>query len=179
MGRVLHLFQRRGACQQQNLVGDLGGGNPDLLAIDNVFVALANRAGFQLRGVQPGIGFGHRKAGLVATVDDRRQHARALFPGAEHDDGVETEHVHVHGGSAGHAGTRFCNRPHHDRGIRDAEAGAAKFFGDTDAEPAGVRQRLVKIGGIAAFLVFLQPIGIVEARADFCDRIADRFLVGG
>ena len=30
-----------------------------------------------------------------------------------------------------------------------------------------------------ALLVLLQPIGIVKTRADFCDRVADRFLVGG
>ena len=39
VGRALHLFQRRGARQQQNLFGDLRGRNPDLLAVDDVFVA--------------------------------------------------------------------------------------------------------------------------------------------
>ena len=61
----------------------------------------------------------------------------------------------------------------------DAEPGAAIFLGDTDAEPAGIRQRPMEVGGEAAFLVLLQPIGIVEARADPCNRVADRFLVGG
>jgi len=37
----------------------------------------------------------------------------------------------------------------------------------------------MEVGGEAALLVFLQPIGIVEARAYFRDRVADRFLVGG
>ena len=78
----------------------------------------------------------------------------------------------------GHAGAGFRDRPHHDRGIEDAETRAAIGFGNADAEPAGIRQRLVEVGGIAAFLVLLQPIGIVEPRADFCDRVADRFLVG-
>ena len=176
--RRLHLLQRRGARQQQDLVGDLRGGDPDLLAVDDVFVALAHRAGFQLRGVEPGVGFGHRKAGLVPAVDDRRQHARALLLGAEHDHGIEPEHVHMHGGRAGHAGARFRNRPHHDRGVGDAEPRAAILLGDADAEPAGIRQRAVEVGGIAALLVLLQPVGIVEARADFSDRVADRFLVG-
>ena len=67
---------------------------------------------------------------------------------------------------------------HHDRGIENAETGAAIFFGDTDAEPAGVRQRLVEVGRISAFLILLQPIGIVETRTDFRDRVADRFLIG-
>ena len=46
------------------------------------------------------------------------------------------------------------------------------------SQPAS-RQRLVEVGGKAALLVLLQPIGVVEARADFRDRVADRFLVGG
>src|SRR5258708_29687570 len=36
----------------------------------------------------------------------------------------------------------------------------------------------MEVGGIAAFLVLLQPIGIIKTRADFCNGVADRFLVG-
>ena len=77
LGRRLHLFQRRGARQQQDLVGDLGGRNPDLLAVDDIFVALPHRAGLQLRGVEPGVGFGHRKArGRSGPMSSRAAAAR-------------------------------------------------------------------------------------------------------
>src|SRR5437879_2911033 len=79
VSRVLHFFQRRSACQQQNLFGDLGSGDPDLLAVDDVFVAGSYRAGFQLRGVEAGIGFGDGEAGLLCPFDDRRQHPLALL----------------------------------------------------------------------------------------------------
>ena len=46
------------------------------------------------------------------------------------------------------------------------------------SQPASAK-RLVEVGRETALLVLLQPIGIVKARADFCDRIADRFLIGG
>src|SRR3954454_24913062 len=36
----------------------------------------------------------------------------------------------------------------------------------------------MELGGITAVLVFLQPIGIVKTRANLCDRLADRFLIG-
>ncbi len=39
VGRVFHLVQRRGPCEQQNLLGDLRGGDPDFLAVDDVFIA--------------------------------------------------------------------------------------------------------------------------------------------
>ena len=178
VGRAFHFLQRRGARQQQDLLGDLRGRNPDLLAVDDIFVALAHRARLQLRGVEAGVGFGHGKTGPLRTRDDRRQHPLALLLGAEHDDGIEPEHVHMHGGRARHAGAGFRDRAHHDRGIHDAETRAAIFLRDADAEPAGIRQRAMEIGGVSAFLVLLQPIGVVEARADFCNRVADRFLVG-
>ena len=99
----------------------------------------------------------------------RRQHAPALLLGAEHHDRIEAEHVHVDRRRAGHAGAGLRDGPHHDRGFGDAEAGAAILLGNADAEPAGIGQRLVEIGGKAAFLVLLQPIGVVEARADLRD----------
>jgi hypothetical protein len=96
-GRVLHLFQRRGPRQQQYLVGDLSGGDPDLLAVDDVVVALPLRAGLQLRGIQPRVRFGDGKAGFFGAGDDRRQHPAALLVGAEHHHRVEPENIHVHG----------------------------------------------------------------------------------
>ena len=71
------------------------------------------------------------------------------------------------------------NRPHHDRGVGDPQARTAILLGDADAEPAGIGQRAVEVGGIAALLVLLQPIGVVETGADLADRVADQFLVGG
>src|SRR6266851_767712 len=178
VSRILHFFQRRSACQQQNLFGDLGSGDPDLLAADDVFVAGSYRAGFQLRGVEAGIGFGDGEAGLLCPFDDRRQHPLALLVIAEHHNGTEAEHIHMHRGGAGHAGAGFRNRPHHDRGIHDPQTGAAIGLGNADAEPAGIRQGLVEVGRETALLVLLQPIGIVETRADLCHGVADRFLIG-
>ncbi len=39
LGRALYLLQRRGAGEEQNLFGDLRGGDPDFLTVDEVFVA--------------------------------------------------------------------------------------------------------------------------------------------
>ena len=65
VGRLLHLLQRRGAGQQQDLVGDLRGRDPDLLAVDDVAVAVAHGAGLELRGVEAGVGLGDGEAGLA------------------------------------------------------------------------------------------------------------------
>ena len=95
VGRVLDLLQRRGARQQQHLVGDLRGGDPHLLAVDDVAVALALGAQLQLRRVEAGVRLGDGEAGLLLAFRHRRQHALALLVVAEHDDRVEAEDVHV------------------------------------------------------------------------------------
>ena len=45
------------------------------------------------------------------------------------------------------------------------------------SQPASAK-RLVEIGREAALFVLLQPIGIVETRADLADGVADRLLIG-
>src|SRR5258708_7513682 len=84
----------------------------------------------------------------------------------------------MHSRGTGHPGAGFRNRPYHDRGIEVAEARAAIGFGNADAKPAGIGERLVEVGREATLLVPLQPIGVVEPRADLCHGLADRFLIG-
>src|SRR5580704_8520512 len=56
VGRVLHLLQWHGARQHQDFFGDLRGRDPDLLAVDDIFVAGAHRAALQLCGIEPVLG---------------------------------------------------------------------------------------------------------------------------
>ncbi len=155
LGRLIDLLQRGRACQQQHLVGDLGGRDPHLGAVDDVAVAPPHRAGFQLRRVEAGIGLGDREAGLLLAGDERGQHAALLCLGAEHHHRVQSENVHVHGGSARHAGAGFGDGLHHERRLGDAESGAAVFLRHGDAEPATFRERLMKIVGKTALTVAL------------------------
>ena len=169
-------LDRRGAREDQHLVGDLRGGNPDLGAVDDVNVAAALGAGLQLCGFEAGIRLGHREAGFFLAGDDRRQHAALLLLGAVNDDRIEAENIHVHGGRAGQAGARRGDGLHHDGGFGDAEARAAIGFRDADAEPAVVGERAIELFGKFAVAVALQPIIVAKARADFLDRGAHRLL---
>src|SRR5690606_28795183 len=78
-----------------------------------------------------------------------------------------------------HAGAGFGDGAHHHRGLADAEAGAAIFLRDADAEPAILRHGIVELGREVAALVLLAPVIIVETGADAGDRLADHFLIGG
>jgi hypothetical protein len=52
------------------------------------------------------------------------------------------------------------------------------LLGHRDAEPAVAREGLVEIGREAAFAVALQPVVVVEARAELRDRLAQALLLG-
>ena len=54
LGLLLHLGQRRGARQQDHQVGVLHARDPDLLAVDDVAVALLHGRGLDLGGVGAG-----------------------------------------------------------------------------------------------------------------------------
>ena len=179
VGRLLHLVQRRGARQQQDLLRDLRGRNPDLLPVDDIAIVLRHRAGLELRGVESGVRFGDGETGLLAALDHRRQHPLALLLGAEHHDRIEAEHVDVDGGGARHAGAALRDRAHHDRGFGDAEPGTAIGLGNADAEPSRIGQRLVEIVREAALVVLPQPIGVVEILTDLGDRVTDGLLLVG
>jgi hypothetical protein len=115
---------------------------------------------------------------LWLAADERRQHTLFLLFGSELDHGVEAEDVHVHRGRAGHAGAGLGDRLHHDRGFSDAEAGTAVSLRHRDTEQAGVGDASVKGVRECRLLVMLEPVGIVEVRAEPFRQLADLNLLG-
>ena len=61
----------------------------------------------------------------------------------------------------------------------DAEARAAEFLGDGDAEPAGFAHRAVEIVREHAVAVALEPVRLGKLLAQLGDGFADRLLVLG
>ena len=177
--RPRRLLERRRARQDQHLLGDLRGRGPDLAAGDDVAVALLDRARLDVRRVEADIGLGDRKAGLFLAGDQRRQPALLLFLGAEDDDRVQAENVHVHRRGAAEPGARLRHRLHDHRRLGDAEPAAAEFLRHRDAEPAALGHRPVEFVRKAAVGVLLQPVGVVETGAQPRHRIADFDLFGG
>ncbi|MCY1535989.1 hypothetical protein D9M68_714240 [compost metagenome] len=144
----------------------------------DVFVALAHGAGAELGRVQAGVRLRHGEAGLLAARDQRLQPAAALLVGAEHDDGVQAEDVHMDGRSAGKARAGGGDGLHHQRGFGHAQAGAAVLLRHGDAQPAVARQVGVQRFREAAFAVALQPVFVGIAVTDAGDGIAQRQLLG-
>ena len=131
------------------------------------------------RGVETGIGLGHGEACLVLARDQRRQHALLLLAGTENDHRLEAENVDMNGRSSAHGGPGFGNRLHHDRGVGDAETGAAVVLRHGNAEPAGRGQRRMQLMRELAAPVLVEPVAIVERGTELEDRIPDLLLLQG
>ena len=160
-------------------MGDLRGGDPDLLPLQHVVVAEVAGEGLEPGGVQAGVGLGHGEARLLLAADQRRQPALLLLVAAEHHDGVQPEDVHVHGRGAGEARARFADRLHHQRRLGDPEPRAAMLLRHGDAQPAGLRDRGMELVRKTAVAVALEPVLRVEALAQLEDCVANGALLGG
>ncbi len=179
LGLARHLLQGRGPRQDQGLIGDLGGRDPDLLPGDDVVLAALVGAQLDLRGVEAGVGLGHRKAGLVLAADQRRQHAVLLLLRAEDDDRLQPEDVDVDGRRAGHGRPALCDGAHHDRGLEDAEPGPALRLRHGDPQPAAICNRSIEILRKGGLSVPRQPVVFVEEAAELQDFVADLLLIRG
>jgi len=135
-------------------------------------------AGLEPRRVEACIRLGHGEAGLVLSCDERRQHAPLLLLGAEHDDRVQPEDVHMDRRGAAHRGAGFGDRLHHEGGLQDAEPGSAIGLRHGDAEPSILGERRVELMRKARLPLMLEPIGIAEAGAELLHRGAHRLLLG-
>ena len=145
--------------------------NPDLLAIDDVAVALLDRCRLDARRVRAGRRLRHAH-GLQAdfTAGDARQVFLALRFRAVPDQRVHIVHLAVTG--AGIA-ARTVDLLHDDRGLGQAEARTAVGLRDQRRHPAGLGQRVHKFFRITARLIDLAVILGWEFGAERANGVAD------
>ena len=172
-------FERRRARQDQHLFGDLRGRDPDLAARQHVTIATAHRARLQMRRVETGIGLGHRKAGLFAARDQRRQKAALLLVGAENHDRMQPKDVHMDRRGAAEPGPGLGHRLHQHRRLGDAEPAAAISRRHGDAEPPAIGHRPVEFMRKAALSILGEPVIVAKALAQPGDRGPDLPLLLG
>ena len=140
----------RGARQQQHEIGMLGARRPDLLAVDDVVIAVAHRRGAQAERVGAGGRLGDAE-GLQAqfAARDAGQVARLLFGAAVTQQRAHRVHLRVAGGAV--AAGRL-DLFHDGDGRAHGQPAAAVLFGDQGGEKAGLGQRrdeFVRIGALA------------------------------
>ena len=135
------------------------------------------REGLDAGGVEAGVRLGEAEAALVLAGDQPRHPARLLLRRAVHDDRMRPEQVDVHRRRRGHAAAVACDLVHHDRGLGDAEAGAAVLLRHGDPEPAGIGHRAVELEREHAVVVAREPVVVVEPRDDGAHAFADRRVI--
>ena len=142
-------------------------------------VAAALGPGLEPRRVEPGIGLGHRKAGLLSPGDQGRQKPPLLLVIAEDDNRVQPEDVHVDRRGTAEPGARLGNRLHQYRRLGDAEPTAAILRRHRDAEPPGLRHRPMEFVRKPALGVLREPIIVAEPLAQPRHRRPDLPLLLG
>ena len=86
-----------GAREQGHDIGDRAVADVGLVAVDDPFVAIANRAALHPRGVAAALGFGHREGGDRTPPGDSGKPVGALLVVAEEADRARSEALHGKG----------------------------------------------------------------------------------
>ena len=128
------------SCQQEDVVGELGLGGPDLLAVDDPLVAVELGACRERREVAPGIGLGEPLAPRDRAVQDARDELPLLLLGSPLQDGGSDERVPEEVGPQ----WRLCPGEllvQHDL-LEQGQTPAPVLGGPAGADPAAVPQLL-------------------------------------
>src|SRR5690606_13030143 len=131
-------------------------GDPHLLAIDDVLVALLHRRGLDLGGVGAGGRLGHAH-GLQAQLAAGQlwQVIALLLLTAVPQQGEHVVHLSVHGAGVAAAAVHLLEN---DGGFGQAQARSAVLFRNHRRQPAGFGQRSDEGLGKALLLVDLAPV---------------------
>jgi hypothetical protein len=148
-----------------------GAAGPDLLAVDDIVVAVALGDGLQRGGVGAAgrLGDAERLQPQFAAGDPRQV---LCFLGVV---AVPQHGAHrVHLGVAAAAVAAGALDLFQDRGrCRKLQPGAAIFLGDQHREVAGLRQGVDELLGVRHLAVELAPVFAGELGAEFGDGVAD------
>ena len=175
-GARLRLLARRGARQQQHEIGMLGARGPDLLAVDDIVVAVADGGGAQAERIGARRRLRHTEC-LQAQVAarDARQIALLLRGAAMAKKRAHCVHLRMTGRAVAAGGLDFL----HDGGGRGhGQAAAAVLFRNESGEKAGFGQRRDELGRIGALAIEPPPIFAGEIGAQCPHRFADRGEIG-
>ena len=179
VGAAGGISEGRGTREEEDLGGFLGLGCPDLLAADEVVVAIATGEGRDGGCVGASVGFGDAEGDVEAPSGGLGKDALFEFGAAVADNGIEAKDREVEGGGAIHGCAGSGHLFEEDRGFGDAEASATVFGWDGDAEPTGLGEGVVEVPGELVVLVAAAPVGVIEAGSEGACLGADLLLLLG
>jgi hypothetical protein len=146
------------------------------VAMHDIAVAVAVRAGRQRCRIQPRIRLGDGKTALDLAFDNGRQHATFLFFSSEHHDRIGSKDIEMDRRCSLQGGTRLGHCLHDQGRLGDAETCATEFLRHSNSQPAGIGDCLVKFLRKAAIFVLLQPVAVVELGAEPTYVLADLLM---
>ena len=170
-----------GAHQAEAPIGMVRGRGPDLLAVDDVMVAVASGRGLQRGEVRPGARLGEALAPPIVDIGGARQEAALLLVGAELDqhraDHRDVERRHFRR-------RRQLVFLEKDHALDRRPAGAAIFLGPVEGGPAASVEDALPAHGILLARRIAEPHPLADVvRQIVADEAAQfvtkRQLVGG
>ena len=127
-----------GAGEAEHVLGHVGERGPDLLAVDDVVVAVADGAGLEGGEVGAGLGLGEALAPHVFAGEDAGDVLLLLLVGAVHEDGGPEDRDAEPADEDGRRG-RACGRLHVvDELLHDGHLGAAVLLRPAQGDVAGL-----------------------------------------
>ena len=151
-----------------DVVFGAGGGRPDLLAADDVFIAGAPRLRAHGADVGSGIGLRHRNRHADFAGNQLRQPMALLLLRSLAGDVEGAKHAAAE--CHRHVGAVAADLLGHDRKVDDVAAGAAIFLREGERKQPGVHPRIIK-------LVRIEPLAVEPAqvfgRGDPLHQLAD------
>ena len=158
-------------------VGDGAGGDPHLLAVENVFVADLAGARAHAAGIGAEAGFGESEAAELFALLHRRQPGLFLLLAAEVVDGIHAQ-SRLHADEAAHAGVAALEFLRHQSVFDVAHAGAAVAL-ERRAEEAEIGHGLDQFARKAAGAVALFDDGDEVVFDELARGVADQALFFG
>src|SRR5579862_7768794 len=168
----LRRFRERGRPREQDHeVRMLHAGDPHLLTIHDVALALLRGEGPDRRRVRPRSGLGHRhRLQAQLSLRDLRKVPALLLLGAVPDERAHVVHLPMARARVAAAAIDFL---HHHGGFRKAEPRTSVFLRNQRREPSGARERGDEFLWIAAAFVDLAEIRRGKLRAQVAHSLAD------
>src|ERR1017187_6873200 len=152
-------------------------GYPQLLAVEDILVALQLRLGLQREGIRTGTGFAQRIGANSVAAQARQIALLLLFRGPAQESVVDQRILHIHDNSGGRidAGKSL----HREDRFEESTAPSAVLLGNFNAHQTKLKELFDELVLEDTLLVHLLDVGPDAFIRELADRVAEQYFVFG
>src|ERR1019366_2082917 len=152
-------------------------GDPQLLAVEDILVALQLRLGLQREGIRTGTGFAQRVGAHGVAAQARQIALLLLFRGPAQESVVDQRILHIHDNSGGRIDAgKFLHR---ENRLEESTAASAVLLGNFNAHQTQLKELFDELVLEDTLLVHLLDVGPDAFVRELADRVAEQYFVFG